>query len=141
MDPTGFAEATSARLLCVRRHRLRRHHRDERDLVRPHRSRVGPRAFRALHLIGGYYLWLQFMVSFGKRIPAMPAYAPFLIPLVAVIALRMIAMARIRAARHGHGELTAPAQSAAAPKTLGDDPVDHALGQRPRSSGVASGPA
>ena len=46
-----------------------------------------------LHLIGGYYLLFQFMVSFGKRIPDMPLYALFLIPLLAVFALRMIAMA------------------------------------------------
>ena len=55
---------------------------------------IGPRAWRTLHLVGGYYLWLQFMVSFGKRVPAMPAYLAFLIPLLAVMALRMIAMAR-----------------------------------------------
>ena len=54
---------------------------------------IGPRAWRMLHLIGGYYLLLQFMVSFGKRIPDMPLYALFLIPLLAVFALRMIAMA------------------------------------------------
>ena len=54
---------------------------------------IGPRAWRTLHLVGGYYLWFQFMVSFGKRVPAMPTYAAFLIPLVAVMALRMIAMA------------------------------------------------
>ncbi|MBR1174632.1 hypothetical protein JQ617_11750 [Bradyrhizobium sp. KB893862 SZCCT0404] len=54
---------------------------------------IGPRAFRALHLVGGYYLWLQFMVSFGKRVPAMPAYAVFLLPLLVVLALRLIAMA------------------------------------------------
>jgi methionine sulfoxide reductase heme-binding subunit len=53
---------------------------------------IGPRAWRILHLAGGYYLWLQFMVSFGKRIPAMPHYALFLIPLLAVMALRLIAM-------------------------------------------------
>ena len=46
-----------------------------------------------LHLAGGYYLWFQFMVSFGKRVPAMPLYAAFLIPLLAVMALRLIAMA------------------------------------------------
>lgn len=55
---------------------------------------IGPRAWHTLHLVGGYYLWLQFMVSFGKRVPAMPAYLAFLIPLLAVMALRMIAMAR-----------------------------------------------
>ena len=56
-------------------------------------SAIGPRAWRMLHLAGGYYLLVQFSVSFGKRIPDMPLYALFLIPLVAVFALRMIAMA------------------------------------------------
>jgi sulfoxide reductase heme-binding subunit YedZ len=54
---------------------------------------LSARAWRRLHLIGGYYLLFQFMVSFGKRIPDMPLYALFLIPLIAVFALRMIAMA------------------------------------------------
>ena len=54
---------------------------------------LGPRAWRALHLVGGYYLLLQFTVSFGKRIPEMPLYALFLIPLLAVFVLRMVAMA------------------------------------------------
>ncbi len=60
---------------------------------------LGPRAWRFLHLIGGYYLWFQFMVSFGKRIPTMPLYALFLIPLLGVIALRLIAMASARTPR------------------------------------------
>lgn len=54
---------------------------------------VGPRAWRMLHLTGGYYLLFQFTVSFGKRAPDMPLYALFVIPLLAVFALRMIAMA------------------------------------------------
>ena len=54
---------------------------------------IGPRAWRILHLAGGYYLWAQFMVSFGKRIPGMPLYSLFLIPLLAVKAVRLIAMA------------------------------------------------
>ena len=54
---------------------------------------LGSRAWRVLHLTGGYYLLFQFMVSFGMRIPAMPLYALFLIPLFAVFALRMISMA------------------------------------------------
>ena len=56
-------------------------------------SAIGPHAWRLLHLIGGYYLLLQFTVSFGKRIPDMPLYAVFLIPLLAVFILRMVAMA------------------------------------------------
>jgi hypothetical protein len=60
---------------------------------------IGPRAWRILHLSGGYYLWFQFMVSFGKRIPDMPLYALFLIPLLVVLALRLIAMVSARTAR------------------------------------------
>ncbi|PAY03901.1 hypothetical protein CK489_37050 [Bradyrhizobium sp. UFLA03-84] len=54
---------------------------------------LGTRAWRRLHLIGGYYLLLQFTVSFGKRIPEMPLYALFLVPLAVVFALRMISTA------------------------------------------------
>ena len=53
---------------------------------------IGPRAFRLLHLSGGYYLLIQFMIAFGKRIPEMPLYSLFLIPPLTVLALRMIAM-------------------------------------------------
>ena len=60
---------------------------------------MGPRAWRLLHLVGGYYLLLQFMVSFGKRIPAMPLYSLFLIPLFPVLALRLIAMAGAKSRR------------------------------------------
>jgi methionine sulfoxide reductase heme-binding subunit len=60
---------------------------------------IGPRAWRVLHLTGGYYLWFQFMVSFGRRAPDMPLYTLFLIPLLAVMALRLIAMTSARSAR------------------------------------------
>jgi DMSO/TMAO reductase YedYZ heme-binding membrane subunit len=60
---------------------------------------LGPRAWRTLHLTCGYYLWFQFMLSFGKRVPAMPVYALFLVPLLAVMALRLIAMASARTTR------------------------------------------
>eukprot|EP01035_Chromulina_nebulosa_P035093 gene35093-47158_t len=35
---------------------------------------LGPRAWRILHTSGIYYLWVQFMISFGMRIPDMPNY-------------------------------------------------------------------
>ncbi|OPY94958.1 hypothetical protein A5906_11125 [Bradyrhizobium sacchari] len=93
MDPAGFAEATSAAsyvfggigygfIIAMSATSFDRT-----------AALLGPRAFRALHLVGGYYLWFQFMVSFGKRVPAMPLYAAFLIPLLAVMALRLVAMA------------------------------------------------
>jgi len=59
---------------------------------------IGPRAWRSLHLLGGYYLWAQFMVSLGMRVPAMPLYALFLIPLLAAMAARLVAMASPRPA-------------------------------------------
>jgi DMSO/TMAO reductase YedYZ heme-binding membrane subunit len=93
MDPAGFAAATSAAsyifggigyavIIAMTATSF-----DRTALM------IGPRAWRILHLAGGYYLLLQFMVSFGKRVPAMPLYAAFLIPLIAVLVLRMVAMA------------------------------------------------
>ncbi|WP_426419824.1 hypothetical protein [Bradyrhizobium genosp. A] len=93
MDPAGFAEATSpasyifggigyAVIIAMSATSFDRA-----------AALIGPRAWRALHLVGGYYLWFQFMVSFGMRVPMMPLYAAFLIPLLAVMMLRMIAMA------------------------------------------------
>lgn len=93
MDPAGFAEATSAAsfifggigyavIIAMTATSFDRT-----------AALLGPRAWRALHLVGGYYLWFQFMVSFGMRVPAMPLYAAFLIPLLIVMALRLIAMA------------------------------------------------
>ncbi len=60
---------------------------------------IGPRAWRFLHTTGIYYLWFQFMVSFGKRIPAMPNYTWFLLPLLAVMTLRIIAAVQARRMR------------------------------------------
>jgi hypothetical protein len=60
---------------------------------------LGAGAWRLLHLVGGYYLLFQFIVSFGKRIPDMPLYALFLIPLAVVFAPRMISMAAARTPR------------------------------------------
>ncbi|MFK4525357.1 DMSO/TMAO reductase YedYZ heme-binding membrane subunit [Bradyrhizobium japonicum] len=93
MDPAGFEEATSAAsyifggigyafIIAMSATSFDRT-----------AALLGPQAWRVLHLVGGYYLWFQFMVSFGKRVPAMPLYAAFLIPLLAVMALRLIAMA------------------------------------------------
>jgi DMSO/TMAO reductase YedYZ heme-binding membrane subunit len=93
MDPTGFATATSAAsyvfggigYAVIVAMAVTSFDRTA--------QMISPRAWRMLHLAGGYYLWFQFMVSFGKRVPAMPLYAAFLIPLLAVMALRLIAMA------------------------------------------------
>ena len=60
---------------------------------------IGPRAWRILHLTGGYFLWAQFMVSFGKRVPDMPLHALFLVPLIAVMVVRLTAMGSAKSTR------------------------------------------
>jgi methionine sulfoxide reductase heme-binding subunit len=57
---------------------------------------LGQRGFRLLHRIGGYYLLVQFGVSFGMRIPGKPNYALFLIPLAATLVLRIAAFMAAR---------------------------------------------
>ena len=99
MDPAGFAAATSLvsyifggiGYACIIAMTATSFDRTAKAL--------GAQAWHRLHLIGGYYLLFQFMVSFGKRIPEMPLYALFLIPLFAVFALRMISMAAARTPR------------------------------------------
>jgi hypothetical protein len=93
MDPAGFAEATSAASYIFGGIGYAMIIAMSATSFDRTAALIGPRAWRALHLVGGYYLLFQFMVSFGKRVPAMPTYAAFLIPLFAVMALRMIAMA------------------------------------------------
>ncbi len=60
---------------------------------------IGPRTWRILHTTGIYYLWFQFMVSFGMRIPGMTSYALFLLPLVVAMAIRIAAAVRSRRAK------------------------------------------
>ena len=60
---------------------------------------IGPHAWRILHTTGIYYLWFQFMVSFGMRIPQMPNYVWFLLPLLAVMAIRIAAAIQSRRLR------------------------------------------
>ena len=57
---------------------------------------LGPRRLRLLHLVGGYYLLVQFSLAFGMRIPAMPNYWLFLIPLAALLILRAAALVAAR---------------------------------------------
>ena len=51
---------------------------------------LGPRRWRRLHLTAGYYIWAVFLASYLPRtILESPAYAPFVVVLLAVLALRM----------------------------------------------------
>jgi methionine sulfoxide reductase heme-binding subunit len=55
---------------------------------------LGPRRWRVLHLIGGWDLWLTFLVSEGKRAVHDVSYLPYLAVLFAVLALRLMARRR-----------------------------------------------
>ena len=53
---------------------------------------LGPRRWRRLHLTAGYYIWAVFLASYLPRtILESPAYAPFVVVLLAVLALRLTA--------------------------------------------------
>jgi DMSO/TMAO reductase YedYZ heme-binding membrane subunit len=59
---------------------------------------LGPRRWRLLHLVGGYYLSLIFLQAEAKR-AADPAHWPYLALVIAVLALRMWASRFARNAR------------------------------------------
>ena len=55
---------------------------------------LGPRGWRRLHLVGGWYIWLSFAVAVGKRVPFDRFYWPMFALVLAIAALRLIAMFR-----------------------------------------------
>ena len=46
---------------------------------------LGPKAWKALHWTGGYYIWISFIVTNGKRIGMSPFYAVPVILMLAII--------------------------------------------------------
>jgi DMSO/TMAO reductase YedYZ heme-binding membrane subunit len=55
---------------------------------------LGPRKWRLLHLVGGWYIWISFAVSVGKRLPQGPIYWAMMALVLAVGIVRLVAMAR-----------------------------------------------
>lgn len=52
---------------------------------------LGRRRWQLLHAAGAYYLWVSFVVSFGKRIAVSPWYGLAVVVLVAALALKLTA--------------------------------------------------
>lgn len=52
---------------------------------------LGPRRWQRLHNIGLWAIWATFIVTFGKRVPAAPAYAIALLLLLAALGIRIAA--------------------------------------------------
>lgn len=61
---------------------------------------LGPGRWRVLHLLGGWYIWLSFLVAFGKRIPENGA--AYWLPVVALLAALALRFAAARRRRSGH---------------------------------------
>jgi hypothetical protein len=55
---------------------------------------LGPRRWRLLHLIGGWYIWMSFAVAVGKRVPLDRFYWPMAALVLAAAVVRLIAMTR-----------------------------------------------
>jgi sulfoxide reductase heme-binding subunit YedZ len=51
---------------------------------------IGPVAWRRLHLFGAWYIWLSFMITFGKRAQLDMVYWPFIGVLLGACALRLV---------------------------------------------------
>ena len=68
---------------------------------------LGPRRWRRLHLTAGYFIWFVFLASYLPRtIVESAAYAPFVVVLLVVLALRL--------ARPAHGVVRADGRISAA---------------------------
>lgn len=55
---------------------------------------LGPRNWRLLHLLGGWYIWISFAVAVGKRVPLDAFYWPMAAIVLFAAAVRLIAMTR-----------------------------------------------
>ncbi|MBI2741623.1 MAG: hypothetical protein HYX38_34450 [Rhodospirillales bacterium] len=55
---------------------------------------LGPRKWRLLHLIGGWYIWISFAVAVGKRVPVDGFYWPMAVLVLAMAVVRLVAMVR-----------------------------------------------
>jgi hypothetical protein len=57
---------------------------------------VGPRAWKAIHTVGLWYIFIIFTGAFAKRVAETPAYAGFVLLLAAALGLRIVAAVQRR---------------------------------------------
>jgi methionine sulfoxide reductase heme-binding subunit len=55
---------------------------------------LGPRKWRLLHLLGGWYIWISFAVAVGKRVPIDRFYWPMAALVLAAGIVRLVTMWR-----------------------------------------------
>lgn len=59
---------------------------------------IGRRAWRLLHAAGAWYIWISFVVAYGKRVPLSAFYWAFFAVVVAMAVVRLVARSRPRPA-------------------------------------------
>jgi hypothetical protein len=69
---------------------------------------LGPRKWRLLHLVGGWYIWISFATAIGKRVPLDRFYWPMAALVLAAAIVRLIAMSRRNRRRAVLGAPEAP---------------------------------
>jgi methionine sulfoxide reductase heme-binding subunit len=69
---------------------------------------IGPRAWKWLHTVGAWYIWMSFALNFGKRFAVNPAYWPAMGVVALVLLLRLLAASRapVRLVSRGAPEAT-----------------------------------
>jgi hypothetical protein len=70
---------------------------------------LGPRKWRLLHLVGGWYIWISFAVAVGKRVPLDSFYWPMAVFVLVIAVVRAIAMFRRSRRRISPGTPSVPA--------------------------------
>lgn len=68
---------------------------------------IGPRAWKILHTVGSYYIWLIFLNSYATRAMTEAAYVPIALVLIGALGLRIaarIAKSRARQAMQEKGQ-------------------------------------
>lgn len=59
---------------------------------------IGPRAWKILHTLGAWYIWVVFFQSFAKRSVGDPFYIPFALIVAAALVIRLLPAIRRRRA-------------------------------------------
>lgn len=59
---------------------------------------IGPLAWQRLHTTGSWFLWLMFVINFGKRAPLQPSYWSAIVIALLALFIRLVAWRKARIA-------------------------------------------
>ena len=61
----------------------------------PVRRLMAPQTWAKLHTFGVWYIWLFFLINFGKRVPHNPMYIIAIIPIIIALSIRLTAKQKL----------------------------------------------